>query len=77
LPFEKDYGLHDACELRALQELSKELEEPMGDIMSPEYNQNIPNTQAEQQAHDEQNDTNLGGSAERHLLYSTIIFPKT
>jgi hypothetical protein len=43
----------------------------MGDIMSPEYDEGIPNMQAEQQAHDEQNDTNLGGGAERHL-----IFPK-
>jgi len=52
------------------------LEELVSRIMTHEYDESVPGFQPQKQTHDEQNETNLGGRTERHVIYSFIIFPK-
>jgi putative IMPACT (imprinted ancient) family translation regulator len=69
LYFEKDCRLHDACELRALSQLQKALKKLVGSIVSSQYDESVADTQTQQQTYDEQNNSNLGGNTQRHLLY--------
>jgi hypothetical protein len=55
--------------LCALQELQEALEEAVSKIVTQEYDEGIPGLQTQKQAHEKQNETNLGGCAERHVIY--------